>query len=99
MPSRLYFNDVKLMSPASKIWFPAKRYGTGWSWPRCWQGWLVLIGYFVLVGVGARFLSGGKPPVYFRAYFIALTIGLVVICAWKGESKTEALRRAMNSDR
>ena len=27
------------------IWFPAKRYGWGWSFPVTWQGWLVVLAY------------------------------------------------------
>ncbi len=38
-------------------WFPAKRYGWGWGLPAVWQSWLVLIGFFVLLGAGAVVLS------------------------------------------
>jgi hypothetical protein len=36
------------MPTNGKYWFPAKRYGYGWSVPTTWQGWLVLAVYVVL---------------------------------------------------
>ena len=33
----------------AKPWFKAKRYGWGWGLPATWQGWLVLLIYFVFI--------------------------------------------------
>jgi hypothetical protein len=69
--------------PADKAWFRAKTYGWGWGLPARWQGWVVMLAF-----VGA--LIGGSPlakpnPVVFVAYSIALGVGLIGICYWKGE--------------
>jgi hypothetical protein len=37
----------------AEYWFPAKRYGWGWGLPTAWQGWLVFVGYILLLVVGA----------------------------------------------
>ena len=28
-------------------WFPRKKYGIGWGLPTAWQGWLVILAFFV----------------------------------------------------
>jgi hypothetical protein len=32
-----------------KPWFRQKRYGYGWGLPLTWQGWLLLVAYFVFI--------------------------------------------------
>jgi hypothetical protein len=72
------------VSDTPSFWFPVKRYGWGWGPPVCWQGWAVLVGYFVLVITGILELRAhGAGAVFF--YLIALTLLLVVIIAAKGE--------------
>ena len=34
-------------------WFAAKRYGIGSGMPIAWQGWALLAGYIVLIGLAA----------------------------------------------
>ena len=73
------------MTGTPKYWFPAKRYGWGWSFPRTWQGWMVIGVYVALVGAGIIVVPASARPVAFIAYLILLTLGLVAICWLKGE--------------
>jgi hypothetical protein len=75
-----------MSSDDSRYWFPAKRYGWGWGLPSAWEGWAVMVAYFVLLACGACFLF---PPMQamtgFIVYVAVLTIVLTVICWRKGE--------------
>lgn len=68
-----------------RSWFPAKTYGWGWGPPSTWQGWLVLLGYLVLLVLAIVVF----PPERNRTEFLAsegiLTGVLIVVCWWKGE--------------
>lgn len=66
-----------------KIWFPAKRYGWGWGIPCCWQGWMVL-GVFVLL-IAASCILLLKHPIVQVACQLVLALLLIAICWWKGE--------------
>lgn len=67
----------------NKFWFPAKKYGFGWGPPICWQGWVVVVAYVVLLVIGAwLFLPNHKA---FLACVAGLTIVLCTICWLKGE--------------
>jgi hypothetical protein len=73
------------MNDQEKYWFPAKKVGWGWSFPKRWQGWLVLAGYAAaMLLLGALF-----PPRESHTAFVAgasvLTLVLVAICWIKGE--------------
>lgn len=75
------------MAPTeNKLWFPAKKYGYGWGFPNCWQGWLVIAGYYVLVVAGALLILIQRKSVpAFLAYVGIVTVALILICRWKGE--------------
>ena len=69
----------------SEYWFPAKRYGWGWGPPAVWQGWVALLAFIaILVFVVVRY-----PPhrdiVHFLVGVFGATLGLVLVCWWKGE--------------
>ena len=66
-------------------WFPAKRFGWGWGLPTTWQGWAVLLGYFVLLTVVRLAFAPDKSFIAFLAGVLGLTIALVGICLFKGE--------------
>lgn len=66
-----------------KIWFPAKRYGWGWGLPVCWQGWVVMIVWVLLLVAGQILLL--RHLGWFVAYAAVLIAGLVGIGFWKGE--------------
>ena len=66
------------------VWFPATRYGWGWSCPVVWQGWVILLGYGALA-VGAVYLFFPDDPVSFYGSLMVLTIILIAILYRKGE--------------
>jgi hypothetical protein len=66
-------------------WFPAKRYGIGWGLPNCWQGWVVMAAWVLLVGVGTVLLRPDVHPVAYVVYDTILTALLLVIIVAKGE--------------
>lgn len=66
-------------------WFPTKKYGWGWGFPLTWQGWVVFIGYFVLLLAGIPFFDPRANPEGYVAYALALSGLLVAICWLKGE--------------
>jgi hypothetical protein len=67
-----------------KYWFPAKKYGWGWSAPNCWQGWVVFV-IWMLCLVGGGLLLVQKHLVVFIVYAIILGLALFLICMLKGE--------------
>ena len=69
-----------------KLWFASKKYGIGWGLPVSWEGWVVLMGYLILVLVATPFLE--KSPILFPLYMIylfVLTGILILICYKRGE--------------
>jgi hypothetical protein len=67
------------------VWFPAKRYGFGWGLPVRWQGWVVLLLYFVMLLGGVAYFRAQQNVRGSWAYLIGLTAILIVIIAAKGE--------------
>jgi hypothetical protein len=66
-------------------WFPAKRYGWGWGMPTRWQGWAVLIAFFVLLLAGLAFFPPRSEPIGYVVYVTVLSFSLVAICWITGE--------------
>lgn len=66
-------------------WFPIKRYGWGWGLPNCWQGWVVLALYFLLLFLGVWLFPPDERHVEFLIYIQVITIVLVFVCWLKGE--------------
>jgi hypothetical protein len=66
-----------------KYWFPAKRYGWGWSFPCAWQGWVVLLIYINLSIVGGILL--GRHTGIFVAYMVGISSVFFLIAYLKGE--------------
>ena len=60
-------------------WFAPKRYGIGAGLPISWQGWLLTIGYLLLV-FGAAVLLLGNTLAYF-AIVIPATLAFLIITA------------------
>lgn len=71
------------------VWFPAKRFGWGWGFPCCWQGWVVMIGWLIAVMIGLVALLRGEPsPLRFglvSLFVIAMSGLFIAICWAKGE--------------
>jgi hypothetical protein len=61
-------------------WFAPKRYGYGSGLPIAWQGWLVLLGYIVILA-GFALTLRRQGPLEFVAAAIPLTVVFAVICA------------------
>jgi hypothetical protein len=66
-------------------WFPLRRYLPGWGLPVCWQGWLVVAAYFVLL-VGPSLFFGKSHPGFFVGYAFLLTAVLFCVVVKKGET-------------
>jgi len=73
------------MESSKEYWFPAKKYGWGWSFPSTWQGWLVLAAYLAGIVSLAVFVRPDQRPVGFFVSFALLTLALLVISWFKGE--------------
>ena len=70
------------MPDEHKYWFPAKRYGWGWGFPSCWQGWLVLAAFIILLVIGSILFPPGKQLWPYLAYVAVLCVLLIGIC-WR----------------
>jgi hypothetical protein len=69
--------------PPEQAWFPTKTHGWGWGLPRRWQGWIVVAGFFLLLGTATLLLP--RHPLWF---IIVVNVGagaLIGLCWWKGE--------------
>jgi len=60
-------------------WFAPRRYGYGAGLPIAWQGWAVLAGFFVLLGLTSLLLR--KSPLGLASVAIILTAIFIVIAA------------------
>jgi hypothetical protein len=67
-----------------KIWFPAKTCGWGWGPPTCWQGWVVLAIWFILLTTGGIIILPRSAPL-FLIYEAVLVSALIIVCYIKGE--------------
>lgn len=72
-----------------QAWFAAKTYGWGWGLPLRWQGWAVLTGY--LTGIAACVQLARDGLIRFSACVVILSVVLVAICYWKGETSRGAM--------
>lgn len=73
------------MARLSGQWFPAK---SSWMWdlPQCWQGWAVVVGWWLTLVVGVVLLlqrenAGTVVPLF----AVAMVAGLWTICYMTGE--------------
>lgn len=73
------------MDTQKKYWFPAKKYGWGWSFPTCWQGWAVFVGYAAAQVLLFRLMPPAKSNTLFLAGVGVTTIVLIGACWLKGE--------------
>jgi hypothetical protein len=71
--------------PAFTYWFPAKRYGWGWSYPTRREGWVVTVVWILLVASGSplAILFGGWLA--FGLFMTAMVVAIVAVCWVKGE--------------
>ncbi|PIE57907.1 MAG: hypothetical protein CSA33_05430 [Desulfobulbus propionicus] len=76
-------NDSK-----NDFWFPKMKIGIGWGLPITWQGWLVLLSYFLLTLMGLFVFSSSPSSLHvllFLGYFAILTLIFILIVWKKGE--------------
>ena len=73
------------MSEQPVYWFPAKRFGWGWGMPRTWQGWVVLVVFFALLGLGVFIFPPSDHSLGFVVYTCVLVVLLTAVCYVKGE--------------
>jgi hypothetical protein len=64
---------------SDREWFAPKRYGIGAGLPIAWQGWAVIAGFVMLLGLSGWLF--GKHDVRALAIVVPATIGLIVISA------------------
>lgn len=68
--------------PKEAAWFHTKKYGYGWGLPKKKEGWILLIGYLVLMAT-SRFISVNS--VWLTISTLILTLLFVLIVYRKGE--------------
>jgi hypothetical protein len=68
-----------------QFWVPAKRYGWGWGPPITWQGWVVLVVFFLLLLAGAFLFPPTRDILAFLVYALVICVALVAVCYAKGE--------------
>lgn len=66
-------------------WFPTKRYGWGWGLPSRWQGWVVLVVYFLLLPLGGWLFPPHQQSTAFVGYTAVISLILTFVCWLKGE--------------
>lgn len=72
-----------------KLWFKAKQYGYGW-YPATWQGWLVMLAYFMLLFGAMGILLNKQASSVTNTYIfvgitVVLTAALLGVCYRTGE--------------
>ena len=72
-------------TPQNPYWFPARRFGLGWGFPTCWQGWLVFAAYVGLFVLGVVLLRGRAGPAEFIGFASVITLAMLLVCWTKGE--------------
>ena len=85
--------EDRIVSEQPRYWFPAKRYGWGWSFPVTWQGWVVIAIYVAFIGLGAFVIVPARRPAVFVAYLAFLSLLLTAVCWAKGEPPGERWRK------
>jgi hypothetical protein len=67
-----------------KYWFPAKKFGWGWGFPCCWQGWLVYAAWIAMFFGGWIFLKPLSIDL-FTVYNMVLSSAFYILVFIKGE--------------
>lgn len=71
-----------------RYWFPVRPASNGWGWglPLVWEGWAVLVGFFVLL-IGGMIVLAPYGQLATIGYALALGGCLLAVAFWKGESQ------------
>jgi hypothetical protein len=73
------------VSQDERYWFRAKRYGWGWGPPVTWQGWIVMIVWFIVIVGAIPLIDPRLHPIGLGVFVTAMIIVLLAICLSKGE--------------
>jgi hypothetical protein len=84
------------MEPKPRYWFPAKTYGWGWGAPSTWEGWVVLVGFLILLLAGHVFFVFFGPLGILG--YIANAILWSVVLLWISFKKGEPPRWRWGKD-
>ena len=74
-----------MTSEDAHYWFPAKRHGWGWGFPRTWEGWTVILSYCAVVVIAAVAVQATAWRILI---VLGATAGVLLICLKKGEPTT-----------
>ena len=76
-------------------WFPAKKIGWGWGFPRTWQGWATLVIYAFAIALDFSIFSPGeeKNILAFILILMFLSVALIAVCFIKGEPPAKSLSK------
>lgn len=78
------------MEQCNRVWFPAKA-DSKWLWdlPNCWQGWFVVVTWWLTLIAGTVYLATSlRPAIMLPTFIIAWSALLAAICFIKGERLT-----------
>ena len=67
------------------IWFPAKKYGWGWTFPCRWQGWATLAAYLICMVLWAFSIDIESSWGLYIGGVVVLSAALMGVCWLKGE--------------
>lgn len=76
---------MTMTSPKQNIWFPAKKNGWGWGKPLVWQGWLVLVVYFLVIAGISWVFDPKTDLVNWFGWVVLATFCLLLVYRIKGE--------------
>src|SRR5580658_9430036 len=81
-----FMKEENISPDKNKYWFPAKKYGWGWSFPCCWQGWLIFLVWLACHGVGTVLFATRRLNVYLFVGWETLTmVAFLIVVFIKGE--------------
>lgn len=81
-----FIKSENISPDKSKYWFPAKKYGWGWSFPCRWQGWVVFLVWLACHIAGVVLFATRYMDLYvYVARAVLLTMALLIIVFIKGE--------------
>lgn len=73
----------------SKPWFRHKKFGYGAGLPTCWQGWALMIGYIVAVGLEVLLCKAFLPPALGGPLSLIILVALTIPLLRIAQARTE----------
>jgi hypothetical protein len=74
---------------ARRYWFPVRPARNGWGWglPVVWQGWVVLLVFFVVL-IGGEIALARHGPLVLSTWGLLMGALLLGVFFWKGEPQS-----------